>query len=122
MVRAKNRYDAYELHNMGIEHIYRESLDTSVKLAGDVLQYIGFDRHEISSQSQKFIKLDEESLKRLAVTAKNEKEYIFRAREEIAQQEKLLEEDLNIGRSEIDGHKDSERMRLSPDSAKEKHE
>ncbi len=101
MVRAKNRYDAYELHNMGIEHIYRESLDTSVKLAGDVLHLMGFDKEATDAQEEKFIKLDIESLKRLAVTAKNEKEYIFRAREEMAQQEILLMEDLKIGSSEI---------------------
>lgn len=101
MVRAKNRYDAYELHNMGIEHIYRESLDTSVKLASDVLNFMGFDKEATEGQAQKFIKLDVESLKRLAGTRKNEKEYIFRAREEIAQQEKLLVEDLNIGKSKI---------------------
>ena len=101
MVRAKNRYDAYELHNMGIEHIYRESLDTSVKMAGDVLHFMGFDKEAINGQAQKFIRLDVESLKRLAVTPKDEKEYIFRAKEEIAQQEKLLVEDLNIGNSEI---------------------
>ncbi len=102
MVRAKNRYDAYELHNMGIEHIYRESFDTSVKLASDVLYFMGFDKGATEEQAQKFIKLDEEGLKRLAVSSKNEKEYIFRVREEMAQQEKLLLEDLKIGSSKID--------------------
>lgn len=105
MVRAKNRYDAYELHNMGIEHIYRESLDTSVKLASDVLLFMGFDKDATDGQIKKFIKLDVESLKILATTTKNEKEYIFRAKEEIAQQEKLLLEDLKIGSSKIDGSK-----------------
>lgn len=104
MVRAKNRYDAYELHNMGIEHIYRESLDTSVKLASDLLLFMGFDKEATKGQAEKFIKLDVESLKRLAGSRKNKKEYIYRAREEIAQQEKLLLEDLNIGRSEIDSN------------------
>ena len=101
MVRAKNRYDAYELHNMGIEHIYRESLDTSVKLASDVLYLMGFDKEATDAQAKKFIKLDVDSLKRLAVTPKGGKEYIFRAREEMAQQEILLMEDLKIGNSEI---------------------
>jgi len=104
MVRAKNRYDAYELHNMDIEHIYRESLDTSVKLASHVLQFMGFDKEATEAQAKKFIQLDVASLQRLATAPKDEKEYIFRAKEEIAQQEKLLLEDLNIGRSEIDSH------------------
>lgn len=101
MVRAKNRNDAYEMHNMGIEHIYRESLDTSVQLASDLLQFMGFDKEATEGQAKKFIKLDVESLKRLAATPTNKEEYIFRAREEIARQEKLLEEDLKIGSSEL---------------------
>lgn len=102
LVRAKNRYDAYDLHNLGIDHIYRESLDTSVLMASDVLNFMGFDKEAISSQAQKFIKLDIDSLKRLAGIQKNEKEYIFKAKEEIAQQEKLMAEDLNLGSSRIE--------------------
>jgi len=101
LVRAKNRYDAYDLHELGIEHIYRESLDTSVLMASDVLSFMGFDEEAVKGQAQKFIKLDVESLKRLAGTRKNEKEYIFKAREEIAQQEKLLTEDLKMGSSKV---------------------
>lgn len=93
MVRAKNRYDAYDLINLGVENIYRESLDTSVKLASDVLLQMGFGKRMVQNQAQKFIQFDEESLRRLAVKVENEEEYIFRAREEIAQQEKCLEED-----------------------------
>ncbi len=101
MVRAKNRYDAYELHNIGVGHIYRESLDTSVKLASDLLNLMGFDKEATASQAEKFIQLDVDSLKRLATTPKDGEEYIFRAREEIKQQEKLLIEDLKIGNSEL---------------------
>jgi len=112
MVRAKNRYDAYELLNMGVENIYRESLDTSVKLASDVLSHMGFRKYTLHRQAQNFIKLDEEGLKRLAAQPKRDKEYIFKAREEIAQQEKLLEEDLKRGIVENDGHWDSEQLRM----------
>ncbi|WP_034886201.1 monovalent cation:proton antiporter-2 (CPA2) family protein [Gillisia sp. JM1] len=105
MVRAKNREDAYKLHNIGIEDIYRESLDTSVKMASDLLFYMGFDVDATKEQAKKFIQLDVEGLKRLAAAPKNEKEYIFRAREEIAQQEKLMIEDLKIGTSELKNYK-----------------
>ncbi|CAM4013109.1 monovalent cation:proton antiporter-2 (CPA2) family protein [Gillisia hiemivivida] len=105
MVRARNREDAYKLHNIGIEDIYRESLDTSVEMASDLLFYMGFDVDATKAQAKKFIKLDVEGLKRLAAAPKDEKEYIFRAREEIAQQEKLMIEDLKIGSSELKNHK-----------------
>jgi len=118
MVRTKNRYDAYELLNMGVENIYRESLDTSVKLASDVLSQLGFRKYTLHRQAQKFIKSDEEGLRRLAKQPKNSEDYIFKAREEIAEQEKLLEEDLRRGIIEHDHHWDSEQMRLTTDAKK----
>lgn len=112
MVRAKNRYDAYDLLNMGVEKIYRESLDTSVKLASDVLSEMGFRKYTLHRQIQKFIQSDEEGLRRLASKARNEDDYIFKAKEEIAAQEKLLEEDRLRGIIEDDHLWDSEQMRL----------
>ena len=120
MVRAKNRYDAYELLNMGIEDVYRESLETSVKMAGDVLQHLGFRRYTVHRQAQKFIQYDEEGLRKFSDKPKTKEEYIFRVTEMIKQQEKQLEEDLQRGIIEYDNHWDSEQMRaahkLSKDS------
>ncbi|MEL6558159.1 MAG: monovalent cation:proton antiporter-2 (CPA2) family protein [Bacteroidota bacterium] len=112
MVRAKSRYDAYELLKKGVQHVYRESLDTSVKLAGDVLSQMGFRKYSVLRQAQNFIKYDEESMRRLADKPRNTDEYIFRVKEEIAQQEKLLENDLKRGLVEGDLYWDSEQMRL----------
>lgn len=112
MIRAKNSFDAYELHNMGIKHIYREYFDTSVRMAADVLYEMGFDKEATQEQAAKFIKYDDESMSRLAAAIKSEKEYIFRVREEIALQEKLMVEDLNIGKSQIDRSLESEGSRV----------
>ncbi len=112
LVRAKSRYDAYELLNMGIEDVYRESLDTSLKLASDVLHHMGFRKYTIHRQAQNFIKYDDDSLKRLAQEPRNSEKYIFRAREEIELQEKLLSEDLQRGIVEDDHQWDSEQMRI----------
>ncbi|WP_424964390.1 monovalent cation:proton antiporter-2 (CPA2) family protein [Ekhidna sp.] len=111
MARAKGRYDAYELLNMGVQHVYRESLESSVKLAGDVLAHMGFRKYSILRQAQNFIKYDEESLRRMADQPKDTEEYIFQAREEIQQQEKLLEDDLKRGIIDDDHHWDSAEMR-----------
>ena len=111
MLRAKNRYDAYDLLNMGVEDVYRESLETSVKMAGDALNYLGFRKYTIYRQAQKFIQYDEDSLRRLSNKPKTREEYIFKAKEEMKQQEKQLEEDLNRGIIEFDNHWDSEQMR-----------
>ena len=120
MVRAKNRYDAYDLLNMGVEDVYRESLETSVKMAGDALNYLGFRKYTIHRQAQKFIQYDEEGLRRMADRPKSREEYIFKAKEEIKQQEKQLEEDLKRGIIEFDDHWASEQMRAAHNLAEDK--
>ena len=111
MVRAKNRYDAYDLLNLGIENIYRETLDTSLSLAKDVLSKMGFRKYTLNRQVQNFIKYDEDSLRRLAKEPRRGEEYIFKARKELEEQEKLLDEDFKRGLVDLDNHWDSEHIR-----------
>ncbi|AWW00151.1 monovalent cation:proton antiporter-2 (CPA2) family protein [Arcticibacterium luteifluviistationis] len=111
MVRAKNRYEAYDLLNLGIENIYRETLDTSLSLAKDVLSKMGFRKYTLNKQVQNFIKYDEDSLRRLAKESKRDDNYIFKARKEMEEQEKLLSQDFKRGIVEYDNHWDSEQIR-----------
>ncbi|WP_458626584.1 monovalent cation:proton antiporter-2 (CPA2) family protein [Winogradskyella sp. PC D3.3] len=97
MIRAKNRYVAFELLNMGIDNIYRETLETSLTLASDVLAKVGFQKDTLKQQVQNFIKYDEESIRRLAPESKKDDSYIFKARQELEQQDKLLNEDFKRG-------------------------
>jgi CPA2 family monovalent cation:H+ antiporter-2 len=118
MIRAKNRYDAYDLLNMGIENIYRETLDTSLSLAKDVLSKLGFRKYTLTRQVQNFIKYDEESLRRLAAEPKKDDNYIFKARKELEEQEKLLDADFKRGVVEYDNHWDSEHIRKLLENSK----
>ncbi|MCL4121336.1 UNVERIFIED_CONTAM: hypothetical protein GTU68_004684 [Idotea baltica] len=111
MIRTKNRYDAYELLNLGHENIYRESLETSLVLAKDVLSKMGFRKYTLNRQVQNFIKYDEDSLRRLAAAPKLDDDYIFKARKELEQQEKFLNEDFKRGVVDFDNHWDSEHIR-----------
>jgi len=111
MIRTKNRYDAYELLNMGHEKVYRESLDTSLLLARDVLSKMGYRKYTLNAQLQNFRKYDEESLKRLAQEPKRDEKYIFKVKEELKQQEKFLNDDLKRGVVDFDNHWDSESMK-----------
>lgn len=104
VMRAKSRVDAYELLKLGVDHIYRESIDTSVRLASDVLQMLGKRRYTLLRQAQQFIKYDEESMRRLVEQSLNSEEYISRARIEIAQQEALISADRKSGHLEEDDH------------------
>ena len=96
MVRARSRIDAYNLIDMGIRDIYRESLDTSVRLGIDVLVKLGFRRYSATRAGQNFVKYDEADLYKLAQHRHDQEAYIFSSREQIQTQEQLLTNDREI--------------------------
>lgn len=110
MVRAKNRLEAYELLDMGIEAIYRESLDSSLRMGVDALHRLGYRRYSAYRSAQRFIREDERSMRKLAKERHDRKTYIQRAKEEIEGQEKILRSDM-LHRQEADHAWDSEEMR-----------
>jgi CPA2 family monovalent cation:H+ antiporter-2 len=96
MVRAKNRLDAYELIDMGVKDIYRESLDTSVRLGIDVLIKLGIRKYSATRAGQNFIKYDEAAMHQLARHRHDQDTYIFNTREQIQLQEQLLTNDREV--------------------------
>jgi CPA2 family monovalent cation:H+ antiporter-2 len=111
MVRARNRYDAYELMDLGVSDIYRESLDTSVRMGVDVLTRLGHRRYTATRAGQKFLHYDEEALRELGEHRKDMKQYVSRVREQIALQEQLLNDDLEHDPSANDHAWDSNHVR-----------
>jgi len=75
LVRATNRNDAYDLMNAGMLHIYRETLDTSLRMGVDVMRMLGHRAHETTRFSKTFFLQDEKTLKHLSAI-RNEEEYI----------------------------------------------
>ena len=96
MVRAKSRMDAYELLDMGIEDVYRESIDTSIRLGVDVLIKLGFRKYGATRAGQTFLKYDEAALHKLALHRHDQEAYLYNSREQIEIQEQLLAEDRKI--------------------------
>lgn len=94
LVRAHNRVDAYEMLDLGIEEVYREHLDTSIKLGVDVLRKLGLRAYTALRAGQNFRKYDELALRELVQLRHNRKEYYSRARQQIEFQEELLKKDL----------------------------
>ena len=93
-VRAKNRYDAYDLMNAGMLHVYRETLDTSLRLSVDVMKILGFKQHTALKAARKFFQYDEANLKNLA-SIRDTEEYIVTARSYIEELEKMLRTDMD---------------------------
>jgi CPA2 family monovalent cation:H+ antiporter-2 len=94
LVRSTNRYDAYDLMNAGVLHIYRETLDTSLRVGVDALTLLGFRAHEANRAAKTFFIHDERTLKRLSAI-RNEDEYVNAARETMAELERVIQADRN---------------------------
>jgi CPA2 family monovalent cation:H+ antiporter-2 len=111
MIRAKNRTDAYELMEMGVKNIYREHLDTSIRMGQDALKKLGFRAHTVHRLGLSFREYDESALKILAKYKNNEKKYISAVKLQIEQQEALLSGELSRKFSLNDHAWDSEPMK-----------
>lgn len=101
LVRATNRYDAYDLMNAGMLHVYRETIDTSLRLGKDALVLLGHRAYKVQRALQTFLKYDERKLKELAAINDSD-EYIIKARGYIEELERLLQADRIGNRIEDD--------------------
>lgn len=92
--RARNRNDAFELVDMGVNNFYRENLYSAVNLGVDALVEMGHRRYTATRQGQRFIKYDEESTLRLAEKRHDKAAMLMSVLEQIEIQEQLIRQDL----------------------------
>ncbi|WP_312076649.1 monovalent cation:proton antiporter-2 (CPA2) family protein [Chryseobacterium sp.] len=89
-VRAKNRIDAYEYLNNGIDNIYRETLGTAVDMATDVLNETGMRKYAARRLGQRFMAIDKASIRKLAKSEDDDDIHLFTTKEILQREEDLL--------------------------------
>lgn len=89
-VRAKNRIDAYNYLNNGINNIYRETLGTAVDMAVDVLHETGMRKYAARRLGQRFMAIDKESIRKLAKAEEDDEIHLFTTKEILQREEELL--------------------------------
>lgn len=94
MARAAARFEAYDLLNAGLTHVYRDSLDTSLRMGMDALRLIGTPAHEAHRAIKAFQRRDEQNLRILAPKWRSDS-YVTVARESIEELERSLRQDLS---------------------------
>jgi Trk K+ transport system NAD-binding subunit len=92
LVRSSNRYDAYDLMNAGMLHVYRESVDTSIRLGVDAMKILGYRAYTAKRMAKTFLLHDEKNLKLLA-SIQNQDEYLNTARQYIEELELIIQTD-----------------------------
>jgi monovalent cation:H+ antiporter-2, CPA2 family len=117
MIRTKNRFDAYQLMNMNVENIYREHLDTSVRMGVDILKKFGFRAYTLHRAGQNFIEYDEAALHELYKLTHDQNLYISASRKQIEMQEELLKNDFLQSPDMNDHAWDSDELKLAAKAA-----
>ncbi|MEI6948906.1 monovalent cation:proton antiporter-2 (CPA2) family protein [Paraflavisolibacter sp. H34] len=92
LVRAANRYDAYDQMNAGMLHVFRETVDTSLRMGVEAMTLLGWRKYTAKRLARTFLKHDENSLKKLAAI-RNQDEYILEARKYIEEIELIIQSD-----------------------------
>ncbi|MBW8685918.1 monovalent cation:proton antiporter-2 (CPA2) family protein [Chitinophaga rhizophila] len=93
LVKAENIPDTYELMDLGVLHIYRETLDTSLRMGADALQMLGIRAYHAQRSANTFRKQDDKALKGLSAIRNDKKLYINTVKERIEELEKLMSSD-----------------------------
>jgi monovalent cation:proton antiporter-2 (CPA2) family protein len=90
LARATGRIHAYELLDAGVDYVYRDSLDTSLRLGIDTLKLLGFRSYQAYRASRLFRRQDEDALRLLSGMRHDRKAYLSRAREAIKDLEETI--------------------------------
>jgi monovalent cation:proton antiporter-2 (CPA2) family protein len=113
LARAGQRTDVYDLVEAGVamDDVYRETLDTSLRLGVDALRHLGFRGHQALRAARTFRSHDEAALRQLHDLRGDQKAYVSAARELIESLESTMQADLHGATLLKDAGWDSESLR-----------
>jgi hypothetical protein len=111
MVRTHDRNGAYEAINDGVDDVYRESLDTALRMGTDALAALGVPRFEATRAARTFRHHDERNLRELAVHAGDRRRHISEARERIRAIEEAMLADGDAAFVDVDAGWDNSSLR-----------
>ena len=95
VARAFDWFDAQDLHVAGVDRVYRESLDTALRVGADALNALGFRAYQAHRSAQKFLHHDEASIRELAAQRTDDRaSHLSATRRRIQELEEMLLADL----------------------------
>ena len=92
---ANTRNLAYDLIENDVDRVYRVGTDIALRMGVDVMTELGYRRYTVYRASQKFSKLEEKSLYKLARIRDKGSEYIQMVQETIRELENELLDDMS---------------------------
>jgi len=109
--RAIGRTHAYELLEAGLDTVYRETLDSSLRIGFDVMRELGMPAFEALRRTRRFRVHDEQALRELSGKREDPKAYMHLVRQQSEELERVLATDSNDLWSDVDEAWDTEGLR-----------
>ena len=91
LARAAGRDHAYRLLGVGVKHIFRETLGSSLDLSVAALRMLGFRAYEAQRVAKSFREYDEQTVRELAQYLEDKSQYIASSRERIRSLNEIFE-------------------------------
>jgi len=111
MARAFDWQDAHDLLDAGVTHVYRDTLDTSLRVGADALRLLGVRAYRAHRAAQRFLKHDEESMRELTDRRSDRAVYVSAVRQRIEDLERMFEADRAEPELDRDAGWDAESLR-----------
>lgn len=116
LVRAFGRLHAYEFHKLGVDTLYRETLDSSLEMTAEALRRLGFGAYEARRAIRIFRAYDEQSVREMArIETNDEKRYIEEARKRVNALNALFKETPHLDRADKGWDNEALRTGADPD-------
>jgi len=111
LTRAVSRTHAYELIDAGVDTVYREAFDSSIRVGIDVLRELGVPAHEAHRRGRMFRRHDEKALRELAAMRGDDAAYMLGVRQQSEELERAMRADVRDFHPEADAAWDDEPLR-----------
>jgi monovalent cation:proton antiporter-2 (CPA2) family protein len=109
--RAVGRTHAYELLEAGLDTVYRETLDSSLRIGFDVMRELGIPGFEALRRMRRFRVHDEKALRELSGKRTDTKNYMHLIRQQSEELERVLATDTSDLWSDVDAAWDTKGLR-----------
>ncbi len=111
LARARGRLQTYQLLEKGVDHVYMETADTSLRMGIDTLRLLGFRAFQAHRAAKTFRRHEDESIRELAEMRHDRQRYISVARQRIQDLEQILLAELKEPAESRDAGWDVESLR-----------
>jgi monovalent cation:proton antiporter-2 (CPA2) family protein len=96
LARAESRTDAYALIDEGVEHVFRETFDSALRMGVEALQQLGFRAHRAHRSAQRFRRQDEALMREMAQRRWDD-DFVAQIRRRNEELEDVLRRELSAG-------------------------